>query len=164
MGFELALTVFATPYAIDALGLGAGRGRSSISALWLGLLLGRLGILALPRGAGAGYLAVAGCGALLLVLLGTGLRAPVPEVWLAAVGLCLGGAFPVLIALAAARFPRAPGTAAGLVAAAGSIGGFAIPWITGAVGDALGVAAAIASLSVWCAVLAGVGARLRGAS
>jgi nitrate/nitrite transporter NarK len=55
-----------------------------------------------------------------------------------------------MIALAGAEFPFASGTAAGLVAGAGALGGFAIPWMTGALGDAVGLAAGLATSSLWC--------------
>jgi DHA1 family bicyclomycin/chloramphenicol resistance-like MFS transporter len=161
VGFELAFTLFLTPYATGALGLGAGRGRSAISVFWLGLLAGRVGLVLLRREAGAAYLMSAGCTAALLLLLGVGLRASAVELWVLGVGMALGGVFPVLIALATARHPEAPGTAAGLVAGAAAGGGFVVPWVAGLVGDASGPAGALAGLGVWCAVLVGAARRMR---
>jgi fucose permease len=46
------------------------------------------------------------------------------------------------------------------VAGAGAAGGFAIPWITGFVGDGAGVSTAVASLALWCVAMAGGAAAL----
>ena len=42
----------------------------------------------------------------------------------------------------------------GLVAAAGALGGFVVPWLTGALGDAAGVGIALGSLAAWSLVIA----------
>ena len=52
------------------------------------------------------------------------------------------------------RFPHACGTATGLAGGAGTIGGFAIPWITGTIGDGVGIAIAMGSLGVWSLAIA----------
>jgi hypothetical protein len=46
------------------------------------------------------------------------------------------------------------------VAGAGSLGGFVVPWLTGALGDAAGVSAAIGSLALWSLLIALAGAAL----
>jgi hypothetical protein len=62
--------------------------------------------------------------------------------------------YPVMIAGTGKQFPHAPGTAAGLAAGAGAIGGFLVPWLTGAIGDAIGISAALGSIAVWCGAIA----------
>lgn len=153
VGIEAAMTVFAVPYA-GALGLPATRGQIGISSFWLGLFVGRLGILLLSRNLDARILLYSGgAGALLLVLAGLFPAAP-PEAVFFAVGVALGCVYPVMITLTGLAFPRARGTAAGLAAGAGSLGGFAIPWLTGAAGDASSVVLAVASLAGWSALIA----------
>jgi fucose permease len=153
VGVEGALTLFAVPYVGDAGNLPESLGRTTISALWAGLLVGRLASAPVVAGRGrevlllAGPLAAAVIGA--GVLAGAGLAAAT----FGLAGLCLGCVYPVMISLAGHRFPGAPGTAAGLAAGAGAVGGFAIPWLTGAVGDAAGIAAAVATLACWCAAI-----------
>jgi hypothetical protein len=49
VGVESAVTMFAVPYASGGLGLDAERGRKAIGVFWLGLLVGRLAVLACPR-------------------------------------------------------------------------------------------------------------------
>ena len=138
----------------SALGLDAARGQRAISAFWLGLLVGRLALLARARRArradpgrrgrergGAARRSARGCGA-------------PPELALFAVGAALGCVYPLMIALAGQARPSARGTAAGLAAGAGALGGFAVPWLTGAAGDAAGIALGFGSLALWCAAIA----------
>ena len=69
--------------------------------------------------------------------------------------------FPVMIALTSERCPDARGTATGFVAGAAAFGGFALPWLSGALGDRVGLAPALAALALWCLVLAGAAAAAR---
>ena len=58
-------------------------------------------------------------------------------------------------------FRDARATAVGLVAGAGALGGFAIPWLHGAIGDRVGVAPAPASLALWSVVIAATARAVR---
>jgi MFS family permease len=160
VGFEAGLTMFASPYANDALALDVRRGRTAISCFWLGMLIGRLVLAVLLRSRGTRLLVVSG--ALGSAVVAGAVASGVPNIELVylAAGLALGGVFPIVIALAAQRFPHARGTAAGLAAGAGSLGGFTVPWLTGALGDAAGVSAAIGSLALWSLLIALAGAAL----
>lgn len=154
VGVETAVTLFAAPYARGALGLAPERGVAAISAFWLGLLAGRA-LFLLHRGAvDARLLAGAGASAAVVLAAGAALDVHALELWVGVVGLLLGLVFPVFVALTALRFPAAQGTATGLVTGAGAAGGFAIPWLTGALGDLRGVRLAFASLAGWCLALA----------
>jgi len=150
VGVETAMTLFAVPWAQALLLLPAARGQTAISAFWLGLLGGRLVMLSLGRSLGTGFLAAAGVGGALILAAALWVRIPQLELVTLAAGLALGAVYPAMIALAGAEFPFATGTAAGLVAGAGALGGFAIPWLTGALGDAAGLATGLASSSLWC--------------
>jgi fucose permease len=153
VGVESALTVFAVPYATLLLGEGEAAGRAAISAFWLGLLGGRLALLGWRGEIGARLLVAAGLAGALLLAIGVAARLEIVLVW-GATGFALGLVFPVMIALAAARFPEVRGSAVGLVAGAGALGGFAVPWLHGALGDRVGLAAALLWLAPWCAALA----------
>jgi nitrate/nitrite transporter NarK len=59
-----------------------------------------------------------------------------------------------MIALAGQAWPAARGTAAGLAAGAGALGGVAVPWVTGVAGDAAGITLAVGSLALWCGAIA----------
>jgi fucose permease len=153
IGVEASITAFAVPYAEGALGLSADRGRSAISAFWLGLLLGRL-VFALRIGSDdARPAATAGAAAGLLLAAGIALGSGPLEVLLGIVGFALGGVFPLLVALGGRR-SHATGAGVAVVAGLGSAGGFVVPWLTGVVGDAAGISTGLGTLAVWCALLA----------
>jgi MFS family permease len=159
VGIEAALTVFAEPYASD-LGLDPKRGARAISAAWLGLLCGRVGVLAL-RHLDARLLGIVGAASALALLATVGTRQPAIELVFFGLGLPLGCVYPVMIALAGQRFPERPGTAAGIAAGAGALGGFAVPWLTGALGDGFGAGAALTSLAIWSVLIVGAAAAAR---
>ncbi len=160
VGVETTLTLFAVPYAADALGLDASRGRDAISALWAGLLCGRLALSLLPGALDARWLVAAGLAGSALICSGALQRALPIELHFGATGLVLGLVFPLMVALTAQRFPAARGTALGLAIGAGCLGGFALPWLHGALGDAAGVGAAVASLAFWTLAVAVAGGLL----
>ncbi len=153
VGIETALTALLPVYAASA-GLAEGRGNLAISSFWLGLFAGRIGFALLSRHAAPSQLA----GGALLAAAAIGVGAPLgshlPELWLIGAGLALGSAFPLLIALAGEALPERRGSAAGLVAGAGALGGVVGPWATGALGDLLGAELALASLAIWALLLA----------
>lgn len=154
IGVESAITAFAIPYAVDGVGLGPERGRTAISALWMGLLVGRL-VFAWRATADDVRPAIAAGGAAgAVILAGAALGWTSIELLVAIVGFALGGVFPMLVALAGRRTPHATGSAVGLVAGLGSLGGFVVPWITGLAGDALGIRFGIGALAVWCVLVA----------
>jgi fucose permease len=155
VGVETAVTLFATPYARDALGLPAERGVAAISAFWLGLLAGRLLFLLWRGPVDARLLLGAGLASAALLAAGVAAELRALELLVGGLGLLLGLVFPVFVALTALRFPAARGTATGIVTGAGAAGGFVVPWLAGVVGDARGVADAFLSLAGWCLVLAG---------
>jgi fucose permease len=161
VGVESGVTIFAVPYAGDALALAPERGRLAISAFWLGLLLGRLAVITARGVLDARLLVAAGVAGGAALLTGTALQLSWIEALLFAVGSVLGCVYPLMIALTGQRFPEASGTAAGLAGGAGALGGFAIPWLTGAIGDAFGVALAFGSLALWSAAIAAAAATAR---
>jgi fucose permease len=162
VGVEASVTMFAVPYASGALALPETRGATAISAFWLGLLLGRVGILALPFELGARSLLGAGLLSAAALAGGVAFQLGVVEATFLATGVALGCVYPLMVALAGQRVPWARGTAAGLAAGAGALGGTAVPWLTGVVGDAAGVAMGVGSLAGWCLMIALSAALTRG--
>ncbi len=158
LGVETAATLFAVPYATDGLALAPDRGRSAISSFWLGILAGRAALVAWPRDAGAGWLIASGGAGALLLAASSALALPWVEVVFALCGTCLGAVFPLLLTLVAQAFPRAPALATALVAGGGELGGIAVPWLHGALGDRVGVRASVGALALWLVVLAAAGA------
>jgi len=154
VGVEAAMTIFAVPYADGALALDPDVGRIAISGLWLGLFAGRMTTAAFPRVLGPWMIVGAGFAGGACVLAGV-LSASTHIVPVFGVmGFALGCVYPVMIAGTGKQFPHAPGTAAGLAAGAGAVGGFFVPWLTGAVGDTSGIAVALCSIAAWCVAIA----------
>ncbi|MFL5806944.1 MAG: MFS transporter [Roseiflexaceae bacterium] len=73
-------------------------------------------------------------------------------------GFCLGPIFPTALAIATASFRQAPGTAASMVVALGSVGGTLLPWLQGVVLERAGPAASV--LLVAACTLAMLGLQL----
>ncbi len=153
VGIEACLTVFAVPYA-GSLALDPERGRLAISAVWLGLFAGRVGSVALPGGLDARTLALAGILGAVAIGGSVAFEVSAVEACFFGIGVTLGCVYPLTIALTARRFPNAEGTAAGIVAGFGALGGFALPWLTGAIGDARGLGLALGSLALWSLAIA----------
>jgi fucose permease len=158
IGIEAALTLFAVPYATDGLGLGEAHGQRAISAVWLGILIGRFLLMLPSRAVDARVLIGSGLLGAVLIAAGVSLAVTPIELVMGACGLALSGVFPLMIALAGQLVPEAPGKAVALVAGLGSIGGFVLPPLTGAIADELGISTAMASLALWCALIAVAGA------
>ena len=154
VGVETALTIFAVPYA-HGLGLDTGRGLSAISALWVGLLAGRLALLPLRGEIDARFLIGAGLLGALVVGAGAATGWTAIELHFGLAGLSVGFVFPLMVTLVGQRFPESRAKAMGLAAGAGAAGGFAVPWLHGALGDAAGIGVAVTALAFWALVVAG---------
>lgn len=151
VGIETALSVFAVPHAEEA-GLAPARGMRALSGFWLGLLAARVGFAALRRPAAVAQLRLAGGAGALVLAAGTVSALP-PEALYLAAGLGLGVVFPLLVLFAGEAAPRRRATAVGIVVAAGASGGFAVPWLAGALGDRFG---SVASLGLLAALALGI--------
>jgi len=157
VGIEAALTLFAVPYSTGGLALSEAHGQRAISALWLGILLGRLLLMIPQRQIDARLLVASGSAGALLIAGGAWLGLPHLELMMGACGLALSCVFPLMIALAGQLVPEAPGKAVGFVAGLGSVGGFTVPLLTGAIADATDIGLAIGSLAFWCALITAAG-------
>jgi fucose permease len=145
VGVENGLTIFAVPWALH-LAETERAGQWSISTFWLGLLIGRLSLVIFRSERGLQLLAACGIAGAAIVCASSALELGPLVLIMTLAGLAMGPVYPVTIALAAQRVPAAAGTALGLVAATGACGGFAIPWLVGAAGDAIGIRAALTLL------------------
>jgi MFS family permease len=154
IGLETALTTFAIPYASDGLALDVIRGQTAISAMWFGLLVGRLGSLALRGNLDARVLIGAGILSCAMIWIGAATGTRQMEILYFCFGFSLGPTFPVAIALAGQRFPSSVGLVVGFATGVGSTSGFVVPWLTGVLGDQMGIAFAVKWLSAWAIVIA----------
>jgi len=151
VGIENGMGGWTTEYVQRTVGFTTDRAAMVTSGFWLALTLGRmlsagLGLRLKPTVllAGATALAVAG-GALLAF----GVGAQLPTVaGVALIGFCFGPVYPTMMAITTGAFPNTPGKAAGLVAASGSLGGMALPWVQGVALERLG-----APYSAWFTLL-----------
>jgi fucose permease len=153
VGLETALSVFAVPFAASH-GHGAARGVGALSAFWLGLFVARVGFAALRPPARPGPLRLAGAAGAVALAGGAALPSVAPELVFGAAGLALGVVFPLVVALAGAAVPERRATAVGLVVGVGSLGGFALPWLAGALGDRVGARGAVGALALGAAAVA----------
>ena len=163
VGLETALTVLLVP-TMQELGHPEARGIGSISAFWLGLLVGRLVYAWRQRRARTEDLLFAGLLGTLVLGGAMILGAPAAEIWWVLFGLVLGPVFPVVVALAGEAVPTARGTAIGLVVGAGSVGGIAVPALAGGVAAVSGAGAAVLGLVLLCLAWAGIAARAGGSA
>lgn len=154
VGIEGSVTIFAVPYSEAGLGLSEAQGQRGISGFWLGLLIGRLGLLAVRRSIDARLLVAAGLAGAVTLGGGVAVGIPAPGLTLGATGLTLGFVFPLMVSLVGQRFQKSRATAIGLAMGAAASGGFAIPWLHGAIGDRFGIDVAIGSLSGWSVLIA----------
>jgi fucose permease len=154
LGLETAMAVFAIPYATDGLALDVIHGQTAISGMWLGLMAGRLGTLVLRGNLDGRVLIGSGILCCAAIIINAAVGSNQIAILYFCVGFALGPVFPLAIALAGQRFPHALGSVIGLAAGAGSTGCFVIPWLTGALGDQMGIAFAVKWLSVWALVIA----------
>ena len=154
VGVETGVTVFAVPYATDTLEVASQRGQMGISAFWCGLFVGRLAVSVGFSRPSAGLLTLSGVASTVLLGVAVGLRWSALEWWMAAVGLVLAGVYPVMVAVAGGVIERGTGRALGLMTAIASSGGFVVPWLTGAIGDAIGAGATMQFMGVWSAAIA----------
>jgi AAHS family benzoate transporter-like MFS transporter len=153
VAIEGTATVFAVPYAMTHLELDASRGQLAISGLWLGVLVGRIGLIALGKRVGMRAIAGAGAATLVVVLVAVLSDWHVVELVFAAIGCSVGSIYPLTMALIGERFPEARGTATGIAGGAGAAGAVIAPWVTGAVGDRVGIGLAVASMSGWALMI-----------
>jgi fucose permease len=155
VGVESGLTLFAVPWAVSR-GEPEQVGQWGISTFWFGLLIGRLSLV-IRRGdgdKGLQLLAASSFAGAAIVCLSSALALGPLVLVMTLAGIVLGPVYPVTISLAANRVPTAAATALGLVAATGACGGFAIPWLTGAVGDSSGVPLAMTLLGAYALLIA----------
>lgn len=143
VGLELGVGNWAYGYLVEARDLSDLQAGYAVSGYWLGLTLGRFLIspAAARRGitpVGTTYLCLGGISAMALVTWAAPYAA-VAAVGLALLGFFLGPIFPTTMAvLPQLTSARLVPTAVGVVNAGSVVGGAALPWATGLVGEEVG--------------------------
>jgi fucose permease len=146
VGIENGLGGWTTAYLERTTSIGTAAAALVTAGFWLALTGGRVvGALLGTRLAAGALLLLSLCGALVggvLLAASTG-SASLTVVAVLLIGLCFGPIFPTTLAIVTATFRRAPGTAASLAVALGSLGGMLLPWAQGALLERSGPAASV---------------------
>lgn len=164
IGLEAAVMGFSVPYASDVLGLATQRGQWSISTYWLGIFLARLLGSSTSRMPQNGFLLAAGALGTFTICFFTGTLRPEIEWFTGLLGFSIGAVYPLVLSLVGNAFPEARARNIGSVIAIGSVGGTAIPWCTGLIGDYAGMRIAMFSTAAWCGLIALIAIALMAAS
>jgi MFS transporter, FHS family, glucose/mannose:H+ symporter len=144
-GMEITLGGWSAQYVREVLHLSERRSILLLSLFWVGMVAARLalsGMLASrpPRLVLPGFLAVAAAAAVLLLVVPTAAAAALGLFWLGA-GLSAG--FPILLGILGGRYEDLTGTAFSAVFVMALIGGSALPFVTGVLGDRIGLRASL---------------------
>jgi fucose permease len=156
-GMEITLGGWSAQYVREELGLSEERSILILSLFWVGMMLARLILSALlqSRPASVVYLAflivaMAGAGLLLAV------RAPAAGgagLFLLGAGLAAG--YPILLGLLGGRYAELTGTAFSAVFVMALVGGSALPYVTGVLGERFGLRASLIMVPL-CVLLQGL--------
>ncbi len=134
VGTEYGLGSWSTRYMGLTTGMADQNGALVTSAYWGALTLGRLAGAAASRRLSNTRLLGVSLGGSLLGTLGLVLsRGSVLStvVFIVITGFSLGTVYPTSVAVTVEKFPKDQGKTVGLLAAMGSIGGLALPWLAG---------------------------------
>lgn len=163
VGTENGIGGWTTTYIDRTTPIGINNAALVTSGFWLALTLGRLVSAAAGRWLRSFTLllislAGAAAGGLLMAV-STGSTLPSIAAILLT-GFSFGSIYPTTIAIITQRFPEAPGKAASVAAAMGSVGGMLLPWFQGVLLERAGVHAsarfvALATLAM-LALVAGI--------
>lgn len=145
VGAELGQSNWMSVYFRHALGASPSVAAMSVSPLWLGIMVGRLGAAAALRNVSESALLcwVVGLGliaesALLLV------RTPASGLLAAfALGVFFGPVWPTIVSRAGAAYPTRTGLVTGIVVSVGSLGAAIVPAVIGGAADAVGIRRAL---------------------
>jgi fucose permease len=151
VGTEVGVGGWTTTYLERTTALDAGTAALVAAGFWLALTAGRVfGALLGTRLAPNALLLLSLGGGLVgggLLALSTG-NAILTIAAVLILGLCFGPIFPTTLAIVTTTFRGAPGTAASIVVAAGSIGGMLLPWLQGILLEQSGPPASVLLVAV----------------
>lgn len=164
VGVETGVSAWTTTYIDQSTSLSKATGALVTSGFWLALTAGRV-TAALWGGRFSPYtvLKIALVGALISGLVYAVAVGSAPLTILATlmVGFCFGPMYPVTVAITASSFRSGPGRATSVVAALGSIGGAALPWVEGQLLNKVSMTANAVFVAVGIAVMLALYAGVR---
>jgi fucose permease len=163
-GMETTMGGWTAPFYQEQYGIPTDRALLYITVFWSGLMLSRFlhgtALHRLPIGfAITASLSTAIAGGVLMTF--------APHVTAAAigtfaVGIGCGGVFPLVLALFGDRYSEVSGTAFGVALTMALLGGMLLPFVTGALGSALGMRAALVIVPVGLVCSIGLYGMVRG--
>jgi fucose permease len=164
-GNEFALGGYISTFLARDMGLSVAAASYCLAAYWAAIMGVRMVLsrLLLRTSASAVVIASAAGAAVCALLIAAAPNAIVAILAAVLTGVALGGVFPTVLGMAAARFDEHSGTVFGILFTIGLCGGMTIPWIAGQLAEAAGLRAAFALVAanfVAVAVLASVARRL----
>jgi fucose permease len=146
VGTETGMGGWTTTYLERTTTIGTAAAALITAGFWLALTGGRVvGAAFGARIAANTLLLLSLCGSLagaVLLALSIG-SATLTTLAVIAIGVCFGPIFPTALAIVTSTFRRAPGTAASVAVAMGSLGGMLLPWLQGALLEHSGPAASV---------------------
>lgn len=146
VGAEVGVGGWIVLYLQRRLGFATLTATSGLSIMWMGLIVGRYLNSVLAEHYSSRVLVVgAGVGGLIAGLALLTARTPLMAyIWLGAIGLCMSGVFPNIMAELNAREPARAGAVSGFLAAAAAVGAMVMQPILGSIAQWLGLTVAIA--------------------
>ncbi len=144
-GMEITLGGWSAQYVREVLGLSEDRSILVLSLFWVGMVTARLALIWMLRSLVAttvfpGFLAVALAGAVMLLTVRNAVAA---GAGLFLVGFGLAAGFPILLGFLGGLYHDLTGTAFSAVFVMALIGGTALPFLTGVLGDWQGLRASL---------------------
>jgi fucose permease len=163
-GLETTMGGWTAPFYQEQYGIPTDRALLYITVFWSGLMLSRFlhgtALHRLPIGfAITASLSTAIAGGVLMTF------APhltVAAIGTFAVGMGCGGVFPLVLALVGDRYSEVSGTAFGVALTMALMGGMLLPFVTGALGSAFGMRAALVIVPVGLVCSIGLYGMVRG--
>ncbi|HET9982629.1 MAG TPA: MFS transporter [Longimicrobiales bacterium] len=155
-GMEITVGGWTAAYVQASLGLAADRALFFLSLYWLGMMVARLllgGLLRRTSPARALYASVAIALAGAAVML-TGASTTTAAIGSGLLGFGFAAVFPVVLGYVGDRYAAVSGTAFSVVIVMALIGGTALPYLTGVLGDAVGLRASFAIVPVSLCLMA----------
>jgi fucose permease len=164
-GNEFALGGYISTFLARDTGLSVAAASYCLAAYWAAIMgvrmvLSRLLLRTSPAAVVIASAVAAAAGALLIAV---SPNAPVAVAAAVLTGAALGGVFPTVLGMAAARFEEHSGTVFGILFTIGLCGGMTIPWVAGHLAEGAGLRVAfvlVAANFVAVAVLGSVARRL----
>lgn len=155
VGLESGVSGWTFSLMTEALKATSQAATSAVSLFWTSLTLGRLLSAYASERLGHGLFILGCCAGSILaslpVAMGLGVRATM--ISCVALGFFFSGIFPTVMAQGTSSFPNSTGSVAGMLAAAGAVGGAVVPWLIGLLSDAYDLSRGMVVIPLGCSLM-----------